>query len=68
MQKLGGGIPTNNIISYWKLNANSNDSVGSNDGTDNLISYVAGGVTGFCAYFTSYSNSSIIPTNLVTGI
>lgn len=30
---------TNNLISYWKMNGNSNDSVGSLNGTDVSITY-----------------------------
>lgn len=30
---------TDNLISYWKMEGNSNDSVGSNNGTDTNISY-----------------------------
>lgn len=31
-----------NLVSYYKLDSNSNDSVGSNNGTDTSVSYVAG--------------------------
>lgn len=30
---------TDNIVSYWKLDGNSNDAVGSNNGTDTAITY-----------------------------
>lgn len=33
---------TDNLISYWKLDGNSNDSVASNNGTDTAITYSAG--------------------------
>ena len=33
---------TDNLISYYKLDSNSNDSVGTNNGTDTSVSYVAG--------------------------
>ena len=32
---------TDNLVSYWKLDGNSNDSVGSNNGTDTNITYSA---------------------------
>ena len=31
-----------NLVSYWKLDGNSNDSKGSNNGTDTGMSYSAG--------------------------
>lgn len=31
-----------NLVAYYKLDGNSNDSVGSNNGTDTNVSYVAG--------------------------
>jgi hypothetical protein len=34
-----------NLISYWKLDANSNDSVNSNNGTDTSITYSAGKIS-----------------------
>jgi len=33
---------TDNLISYWKLDGNSTDSVGSNNGTDTSVSYFTG--------------------------
>lgn len=33
---------TLNIVSYWKLDGNSNDSAGSNNGTDTSIAYSSG--------------------------
>ena len=30
---------TDNLVSYWKLDGNSNDSVGSNNGSDTNITY-----------------------------
>lgn len=35
---------TDNLVSYWKLDDNSNDSVGSNNGTDTAISYASAGI------------------------
>ena len=53
----GGGLA--GIISYWKLDSNSNDFVGSNNGTDTSISYVTGGVIDDCADFSSSTSSEI---------
>lgn len=50
-------IPT--ITSYWQLNSNSNDSVGSNNGSDTSISYVSGGILGNYADFTASTSSKI---------
>ena len=47
------------IISYWPLSANSNDSVGSNNGTDTSISYVAGGIIGDQADFSASTSANI---------
>ena len=33
---------TDNLISYWKLDGNSNDAAGSNNGTDTDITYSSG--------------------------
>lgn len=33
---------TDNLVSYWKLDGNSNDSVASNNGTDTSITYSSG--------------------------
>lgn len=33
---------TDNLVAYYKMDGNSNDSVGSNNGTDTSISYVTG--------------------------
>lgn len=52
-------IPTGDIVSYYPLNANSNDSVGTNDGTDTSMSYDSGGVVGNRANFTSGTSSEI---------
>lgn len=48
---------TDNLISYYKLDSNSNDSVGSNNGTDTSVSYVAGKIGNAGSYngSTSYS-------------
>lgn len=48
----------NNIVSYWKLDGNSNDSVASNNGTDTNITYTGSGKINQAANFvgTSYIN------------
>lgn len=38
------GTLSNSLISYWNFQSNSDDSVGSNDGTDTDISYSSGAV------------------------
>jgi hypothetical protein len=35
-------VPTTGLVSYYKLDSNSNDNWGSNNGTDTSVSYVAG--------------------------
>lgn len=49
---------TDNLVSYYKLDSNSNDSIGSNNGTDTSVSYVAGkiGNAGSFNGSTSYIN------------
>jgi hypothetical protein len=49
---------TDNLISYYKLEANSNDSVWSNNWTDTSISYVSGKIWN-CASF-NWSTSTMI--------
>lgn len=39
------GIPYGNIVSHWRFDANSNDFVGSNNGTDTDITYASGKVS-----------------------
>ena len=46
------------LISEWKMNGNSNDSVGTNNGTDTSMSYVSG-LVGDCADFTAGVTSDI---------
>jgi len=48
---------TDNLVSYYKLDWNSNDSVGSNNGTDTSVSYVSGKIGNAGSYngSTSYS-------------
>lgn len=38
----GGSTDLNGLTSYWKFNGNSNDEIGSNNGTDTNINYGAG--------------------------
>lgn len=47
---------TDNIISYYKLDGNSNDSVGSNNGTDTNISYVNGKIEQSASLNNSHSS------------
>ena len=47
---------TDNLVSYYKMEGNSNDSVGSNNGTDTSVTYSAGnGKIGEGAGFASSS-------------
>lgn len=46
------------LVSYWKLEGNSNDSVGSNNGTDTSVSY-AGGFRGQSASLGTGGSSYI---------
>ena len=43
-------VPTTGLVSYYKLDSNSNDIYGSNNGTDTSVSYVAGKI-GYAASF-----------------
>lgn len=38
----GGSTDLNGLTSYWKFNGNSNDEIGTNNGTDTNINYSAG--------------------------
>lgn len=58
---------TKNLVAYWKLDENSNDAVGSNNGTDTSITYSAGnGKIGQGAGFDSSSDKIVLP-NLGVG-
>jgi len=58
-------IPTTGLISYYKLDANSNDIFGSNNGTDTSVSYVSGKVNNAGSYNGTISKSIIgNPSNL----
>lgn len=50
---------TNNIISYWPFDVNSNDIKGINNGSDTLTSYETSGIVNNSTNFTT-SNSSVI--------
>jgi len=53
------------LISYYKLDSNSNDSFGSNNGTDVSVSYVSGKVSNAGSYNGSTSKTVIgNPSNL----
>lgn len=43
-------VPTTGLVSYYKIDSNSNDSFGSNNGTDTSISYVAGKVSNAASF------------------
>jgi hypothetical protein len=47
------------LVSYYKLDSNSNDSYGSNNGTDNSISYVSGKIGNAASFNGSSSFISI---------
>lgn len=53
------------LVSYYKLDSNSNDSFGSNNGTDTSVSYVSGKVSN-AASFNGTSSKTIVgnPANL----
>lgn len=61
-------VLTTNLVGYWKLDANSNDSLGTNNGTDTNTSYATNGKISKCATFTGtgYINKTS-PTNLPLG-
>lgn len=46
-------FPSSGLISYFKLDSNSNDGEGSDNGTDTSISYANAGRIGNCATFSS---------------
>lgn len=61
-----------NLISYYKLDSNSNDSVGSNNGTDTGVSYANAGKINNCATYSGSVSSftdlgvSIVPTTALS--
>lgn len=44
------GIPYGNIVSHWRFDTNSNDFVGSNNGTDTDITYASGKVSNAASF------------------
>jgi hypothetical protein len=50
------------LIAYYKLDWNSNDSVGTNNGTDTAITYSAGKI-GQCAGYTNSTSKIVITEN-----
>lgn len=60
-------FPLTGLVSYWKLDGNSNDAVTTNNGTDNSIVYSAGngiivqgaGMNGSGSYISVASNASL---------
>lgn len=48
-----GGFPSDGLVSYYKLDSNSNDSLGVNNGSDTTVSYANAGVQGNSATFGS---------------
>lgn len=58
-------VPTTGLVSYYKLDSNSNDSFGSNNGTDTSVSYVSGKIGNAGSYNGTNSKSNIgNPVNL----
>ena len=53
-------VPTTGLVSYYKLDSNSNDSYGSNHGADTSITYVSGKV-GNAANFDGTNSYVVIP-------
>lgn len=54
---------TTGLVSYYKLDSNSNDSFGSNNGTDTSVSYVTGKIGNAGSFNGSSSNISIADNN-----
>ena len=62
---------TDNLISYWKFEGNSNDSIGANNGTDTTVSYnssygkIGQGVNtnGTLSNGINFGNNSILNSN-----
>ena len=52
-------FPRDGLVAYYKLDGNSNDSVGSNDGTDTDVSYVAGKINQSGSFNGSTSKISL---------
>jgi hypothetical protein len=56
-------VPTTGLVSYYKLDSNSNDSYGTNNGTDTAVSYVSGKVGNAASFNGSTSYTSIADNN-----
>jgi hypothetical protein len=56
-------FPKTGLVSYYKLDGNSNDSVGSNNGTDTSISYSAGKISN-AASFNGSSSYINLPSDI----
>jgi hypothetical protein len=58
-------VPTSGLVSYYKLEANSNDSYGTNNGVDTLVSYASGKLSNGAIYNGTTSKTIIgNPANL----
>ena len=62
----GSAYPTAGLVSYYKLDANSNDSFGSNNGIDTSVTYVAGKV-GNAGSFNGSSSKINLNLSSITG-
>ena len=58
---------TDNLLSYWKLDDNSNDAVGSNNGTDSNISYAAAKINNGASFNGSSSKITHSASGFPTG-
>jgi hypothetical protein len=58
-------IGSTGLVSYYNLNANSNDCVGSNNGTDTDISYATAGKIGNCATFNGTTSIVIYSDKII---
>jgi len=52
-------VLTDNLLAYYKLDGNSNDSVGSNNLVDTSVSYVSAKINNGASYGASYSYSKL---------
>jgi len=59
-----------NLVSYWNLNGNSTDSVGSNNGTDTSVSYNTsyGKISSGASFNGTYSRINVGNNSSLTGI
>jgi hypothetical protein len=61
---LSGGTLTTDLVSYWNMQGNSNDYVGTNNGVDTTITYSTGnGIVGEGAGFNGSSSGIAIAQN-----